>query len=61
MQMFLAMRIDAYVGYSAILSGNAENADIHIRIMAIPIADIYSGKAKTWRKSIIGMLQYCRT
>ena len=39
MQIFLAMRIDAYVGYSAILSDNAEvDADIRIR-MAIPNLD----------------------
>ena len=36
MQIFLAMRIDAYVRYSAILSDDAEvDADIRIR-MAIP-------------------------
>ena len=36
MRIFLAMRIDAYVGYNAILSDNAEvDADIRIR-MAIP-------------------------
>ena len=35
-RIFLAMRIDAHVGYSAILSDNAEvDADIRIR-MAIP-------------------------